>query len=917
MLNNFTIKAKVIIGSFIPLILFVILGIICLSSLKKLEISNGLVEKTHSIIEKALKIESAAIDMETGMRGFLLSGKESFLIPYNNGKKSFKFFSTELLSAVSDNPELVERLEGIKIIISEWQLNVTNKNIQLRRDIGDAKTMDDMAKLVGKAEGEKYFNKFRSQVKVFIERESSLMSKRKIAADLMHDPVQIKQTMDLVAHTYDVISQAMEVKAAALDMEAGMRGYLLAGIESFLSPYHHGKSSFSSLIEKLKNTVSDNPMQIKLLNEIEYNILGWEDNVTEVMIELRRKIGNAKTMNDMAHLVGEENGKEYFDKFRTEIAEFISIETNLMKERQAIVMNNTKSAYILIISSIILAIILSLLISYMLIKSISRIKEASDIVSEIATGNLSLKFSNSSNNDEISNLLKSMKKLLNSLRSRASLTNDIALGKIDMDVELISEKDELGSSLKNMVASLNGKVNLTKEIVKGNVNAKITLASDDDELGKALKTMTESLKGKSFIANEISRGNLQVSVPLASDKDELGLSLQKMIDALQQKVVFSKKLAQGNLNVSCEILSNDDELGRSFQSMIEAMKQKASLANEIAQGNLGIRVKLASEDDGLGRALQSTIDNLKDVVGNIVNTANAVDAGINKISMNNVNLQQRTETQACTLEETAASMNEIASGVKGNNETAKHALTLSKNAEDKAHQGGKVVENVIAAIGDIDESSKRIGAIIGVIDEIAFQTNLLALNAAVEAARAGEQGRGFAVVASEVRTLAQRSASSAKEIKNLIEDSMKKVKYGTDLAKHSGDELSGIVEAVVQVNESVQTISTSCQEQATGIDEINIAITEMDNITQQNSAVVEGITASGKEMQLQTKQLQLQVSMFTLSNDSNADGGDSRSGGRGDSRSGSRGDSRSGSRGDSRSGSRGGSGSDHRDDSRG
>lgn len=209
-----------------------------------------------------------------------------------------------------------------------------------------------------------------------------------------------------------------------------------------------------------------------------------------------------------------------------------------------------------------------------------------------------------------------------------------------------------------------------------------------------------------------------------------------------------------------------------------------------------------------------------------------------------------------------------------NNDLAKQALVMSKNSEEKAKQGGGVVKNVIQAMEAIDESSKEIGEIIGVIDEIAFRTNLLALNAAVEAARAGEQGRGFAVVASEVRTLAQRSASSAKEIKDLIQDSLAKVKHGTELAQHSGKELSGIVDAVTEVSNSVVTITQSCEEQTTGIDEINVAISEMDTITQRNSVVVEKITNAGQKMQDQTKILQSQVRVFNLPDQDDDEMGD-------------------------------------------
>ena len=296
-----------------------------------------------------------------------------------------------------------------------------------------------------------------------------------------------------------------------------------------------------------------------------------------------------------------------------------------------------------------------------------------------------------------------------------------------------------------------------------------------------------------------------------------------------------------------------------------------SVMSKMSQGDL--RETIVREYRGtfgeLCSNINDTVANLSDVVGNITSATNQVEQGIAEIAQGNVDLQQRTETQASTLEETAASMEEMSSGVKENNENAQQALILSKDAQNKAQQGGEVVSDVIKAMEAIDQSSRKIDDIIGVIDEIAFQTNLLALNAAVEAARAGEQGRGFAVVASEVRNLAQRSASSAKEIKDLIKDSGEKVADGTHLAKRSGDSLSEIVEAVIEVNKAIQSISTSSEEQASGIEQINVAIGNMDSMTQQNSALVEEITASGQEMKAQAQELQSQLGAFSFHGSTN------------------------------------------------
>jgi methyl-accepting chemotaxis protein len=266
----------------------------------------------------------------------------------------------------------------------------------------------------------------------------------------------------------------------------------------------------------------------------------------------------------------------------------------------------------------------------------------------------------------------------------------------------------------------------------------------------------------------------------------------------------------------------------------------------------------------LKRDANSTIERLVEVVGNIKSASGSVATGADELAQGNMNLSQRTEEQASSLEETASSMEEMTSTVQQNASNAREADNLAKEARDKAEHGGHVVGEAVRAMAEINGASKRIADIIGVIDEIAFQTNLLALNASVEAARAGEQGRGFAVVASEVRNLAGRSATAAKEIKELIEDSVSKVSEGSKLVDESGKTLEEIVSSVQQVTAIVGEISAASVEQASGIEEVNRAVTHMDEMTQQNAALVEEAAAASESIGDQAQQLNELVSFFQL-----------------------------------------------------
>jgi methyl-accepting chemotaxis protein len=239
-----------------------------------------------------------------------------------------------------------------------------------------------------------------------------------------------------------------------------------------------------------------------------------------------------------------------------------------------------------------------------------------------------------------------------------------------------------------------------------------------------------------------------------------------------------------------------------------------------------------------------------------------------EIASGNADLSSRTEEQASSLEETASSMEELTSTVKQNAENAKQANQLAAGASEVAVKGGTVVGQVVTTMSSINESSKKIVDIISVIDGIAFQTNILALNAAVEAARAGEQGRGFAVVATEVRTLAQRSAAAAKEIKELIGDSVEKVGAGTKLVDEAGKTMEEIVSSVKRVTDIMAEITAASQEQSAGIEQVNTAITQMDEVTQQNAALVEEAAAAAESMEEQAGNLATAVAIFKLSGQS-------------------------------------------------
>ncbi|MFA6179422.1 MAG: methyl-accepting chemotaxis protein, partial [Candidatus Methylopumilus sp.] len=315
------------------------------------------------------------------------------------------------------------------------------------------------------------------------------------------------------------------------------------------------------------------------------------------------------------------------------------------------------------------------------------------------------------------------------------------------------------------------------------------------------------------------------------------------------------------------------------KALASAVEETQAVVSAAKANDLTQRVSMegkTGEIAGLCDGVNSLIENMSEIITQIKEASETITTAASEISSGNNDLSQRTEEQASSLEETAASMEELASTVKQNAGNAKQANQLAAEASDVANKGGGVVSQVVTTMSDISASSRKIEDIISVIDGIAFQTNILALNAAVEAARAGEQGRGFAVVAGEVRNLAQRSAAAAKEIKQLISDSVEKVTSGTRLVEEAGSTMQDIVTSVGRVTDIMSEIAGASAEQSAGIDQVNTAVTQMDEVTQQNAALVEQSAAAAESLVEQAESLMQAISLFKL-NESGSSARGSRS----------------------------------------
>ncbi|MEA5124996.1 methyl-accepting chemotaxis protein [Xanthomonas floridensis] len=462
------------------------------------------------------------------------------------------------------------------------------------------------------------------------------------------------------------------------------------------------------------------------------------------------------------------------------------------------------------------------------------------------------------------------------------LDNDVRTTTNDETGRLLQAMNKMQDQVRNLISA---QLDMAKRHDAGQISFRMDAAAFPGDFGRMAKDTNElvaaHIKVKMQTIHLVERyaiGDLSEDMPqLPGEKAAITTAMNQVKHNLSTMNREIKHLAQAAANGDFTARGNAEQFQYDFRLMVESLNHLmatadgnlaslSSLLQSIAAGDLTAR--MSGQYQGVFAQMRddanATAEQLASIVGRIQQAADAIGLASGEIASGNQDLSQRTEQQAANLEETAASMEELTSTVRQNADHASQANQLAIGAAAVASQGGNVVADVVTTMSDIQASSKKIAEIISVIDGIAFQTNILALNAAVEAARAGEQGRGFAVVASEVRTLAQRSAGAAKEIKHLIDDSVDKVAQGATLVDQAGTTMAEIVASVQRVTNIMGEISSASQEQYAGIEQVNQTVTQMDETTQQNAALVEEATAAARAMEEQAQQLTAAVAVFKV-----------------------------------------------------
>ncbi|MET7141647.1 methyl-accepting chemotaxis protein [Xanthomonas sp. PPL139] len=521
------------------------------------------------------------------------------------------------------------------------------------------------------------------------------------------------------------------------------------------------------------------------------------------------------------------------------------------------------------------------------------VRDAVKVASDVAGGKLDGHI-DANGKDEIGELMQALKRMQQDLRGRIERDAAVAAENlrirtaldnsstgmfiVDLDYSIVYANpsmqgltDKYAQQIQSVAPAFDSSLPL--------VGSQVTVLEYGNQHDP--KTLSE-LEKNGFMEREMVYADARLAQTITAIRDAHGNHIGFVCEArdrtleaqVEQEVAkIVREAAAGDLSGRVGLdgkygffLQLAQQLNGLLQANGDSIGEVSKLLTALSQGDLTARMH--GDFQGVFATMRddanATAEQLAAIVGRIQQSANAINAAAGEIAAGNDDLSRRTEQQAANLEETAASMEELTSTVRQNAEHARQANQLAAGAASVASQGGDVVGRVVETMSGIEASSKKIGDIISVIDGIAFQTNILALNAAVEAARAGEQGRGFAVVASEVRTLAQRSANAAKEIKGLIDASVGQVTNGSTLVRQAGQTMTEIVASVQRVTDIMGEIAAASQEQSAGIEQVNQTVTQMDETTQQNAALVEEATAAARSMEEQAGQLIESVSIFRV-----------------------------------------------------
>ena len=672
--------------------------------------TTGWVGHTHEVLAAAAQLLASAVDMETGMRGYLLAGKEGFLDPYNAGKAAFFEGMAALQEAVNDNAAQVARLQETEATIAEWIEKVTEPAIALRRQVRTGtRSLQDIEALVARQEGKQYFDAFRAQIAAFSQIEADLMAERQETAasagtKVTTDLKVMNQNEEWVTHTYTVIGQANDILSAAVDMETGMRGYLLAGQEDFLAPYTNGAAKFYTLVASLSETVNDNPAQVQLLAEVEQTIREWQSNVTEPAIALRRQIGVARTMDDMADLIGEARGKKYFDAFRALMVEFTAEETGLMEIRQANNEGTVTTTFSVIAIGVTAAVAIGLLLAWLIGNGIAGpIGKMTAVMRRLAGGDTSVDVEGAERSDEIGEMAGAVQ-----------VFKDNAIEATRLEEEKVEQER------KNEEEKREALLGMADNLEKGVMGVVDAVSSGSTEMQTTAESMASTAEETSRQSQAAAAASEQASTnvqTVSAAAEEMSTS----INEIARQVAHSAEMAKGAVDEAQKSNVSVQGLAESAQKIGEVVDIISDIASQTNLLALNATIEAARAGDA-GKGFAVVASEVKSLATQTAKATEEIAAQITAI-------QSATEESVAAIEgigKKIADMDEVSTAIASAIEEQGAATgEISNNSQQAAAGTQEVSENITAVNRAATETGAAAGQVLQSAGDLSKQAEML------------------------------------------------------------------------------------------------------------------------------------------------------------------------------------------------
>ncbi len=631
--------------------------------------------------------------------------------------------------------------------------------------------------------------------------------------------------LDQIVNKMEKASLTNRIVKDLKDMRIAEKNYVRRKDQKYVDTINKLSASISQTSLNLKADFS-RPENKQMMDDIITSLNAYKKAFSEYYDLREKSIELSATMKDKARIA---------------VDQAVAIRADQKKEREEIKSNLETTMITIFLLIGIIAIAFSLYITGLIVNPVHRLADVMRRVSE--TGEFQHR-ADVDQKDELGEMSDAFNALLSSSQQAIQEANTVvgAIAKGEFD--------------KRVTAELKGDLHTLKEGVNGSAESVDFMMKELGKVMDALYNGDFTVKMDPRVAGEF---RARTENALGGINETIN-GIIRVMDQMQQGE-FEHRVT---VEARGDLLKLKDGVNNSMDSLENAIQDITRIM--VGQSNGDLTQKITAQYHGelqvLKDAINQTAEKLIEVVSDAVNASNIVSDAAQEVTKGAIDLSQRVQEQAASLEETSATMDEMNTAVQNNTQNASEAAHLSEDVQSKAHEGVQVMQKTIEAMNAIQDSSQKISEIVTLIDGIAFQTNLLALNAAVEAARAGDHGRGFAVVAGEVRALAQKAAEAAKDIKSLIEESVNRIGEGTDLASQSGEMLNTINESVASVTEMIGQIASASSEQATGVGQVHLAISQIDQMTQQNAALVEETSAASESMSEQAEALRNDMSFF-------------------------------------------------------